>query len=185
MGEGYPRFRQAQRHRGPYRPRRGTRQARQGGSVAAQVISGCIVVGIASWTLSPQLISVWRTSSMSATEVEAAEQSVYYQGCDQARSAGAAPIYRGSPGYREGIDGDGDGIACEPHRGFWGQDLRRLLRTGLDHPFAVVHACFPTCLLRSFVHVRRGRATPRGVNAKLPMLRVLLIVQSIKQSRMQ
>jgi hypothetical protein len=33
-----------------------------------------------------------------------------------ARAAGAAPIYRGQPGYREEMDGDGDGIACEPHR---------------------------------------------------------------------
>ncbi|TNE38964.1 MAG: excalibur calcium-binding domain-containing protein [Sphingomonadales bacterium] len=26
-------------------------------------------------------------------------------------------MYRGEPGYREGMDGDGDGIACEPYRG--------------------------------------------------------------------
>lgn len=45
--------------------------------------------------------------------------SVYYPGCDSARAAGAAPIYRGQPGYREEMDGDDDGIACEPHRGRW------------------------------------------------------------------
>lgn len=50
-------------------------------------------------------------------ESEAAvEGSVYYSGCDEARAAGAAPIYAGQPGYREGMDGDGDGIACEPYR---------------------------------------------------------------------
>lgn len=27
-----------------------------------------------------------------------------------------APIYSGEPGYRESMDGDGDGIACEPLR---------------------------------------------------------------------
>ncbi|MFI6938539.1 excalibur calcium-binding domain-containing protein [Streptomyces sp. NPDC050418] len=27
--------------------------------------------------------------------------------------AGAAPIYRGQPGYRSGLDRDGDGIACD------------------------------------------------------------------------
>lgn len=32
------------------------------------------------------------------------------------RSA-ARPIYRGEPGYRVEMDGDGDGIACEPYRG--------------------------------------------------------------------
>jgi len=42
---------------------------------------------------------------------------VYYRGCNEARAAGAAPIYRGQPGYRPEMDGDGDGIACEPYRG--------------------------------------------------------------------
>lgn len=44
------------------------------------------------------------------------ESAVYYSGCREARAAGVAPIYRGQPGYREGMDGDGDGIACEPYR---------------------------------------------------------------------
>ena len=37
-------------------------------------------------------------------------------GCNDARAAGTAPIYRTEPGYREEMDGDGDGIACEPYR---------------------------------------------------------------------
>lgn len=45
------------------------------------------------------------------------ENSVYYSGCREARAAGAAPLYRGQPGYRAGMDGDNDGIACEPYRG--------------------------------------------------------------------
>lgn len=36
-----------------------------------------------------------------------------WRGCNDARAAGTAPIYRGEPGYRDGMDGDGDGIACE------------------------------------------------------------------------
>lgn len=40
----------------------------------------------------------------------------HWRGCDDARAAGTAPIYRGEPGYREGMDGDNDGIACEPYR---------------------------------------------------------------------
>jgi hypothetical protein len=40
----------------------------------------------------------------------------HWGGCNDARSAGTAPIYRGEPGYREAMDGDGDGIACEPYR---------------------------------------------------------------------
>jgi hypothetical protein len=35
-------------------------------------------------------------------------------GCNAPRAIGTAPIYRGEPGYREEMDGDGDGIACEP-----------------------------------------------------------------------
>ena len=42
---------------------------------------------------------------------------VYYANCNAARAAGAAPIYRGQPGYRQEMDGDNDGIACEPYRG--------------------------------------------------------------------
>jgi hypothetical protein len=42
---------------------------------------------------------------------------VYYPNCDAARAAGAAPIYRGQPGYRPALDRDDDGIACEPYRG--------------------------------------------------------------------
>jgi excalibur calcium-binding domain-containing protein len=38
---------------------------------------------------------------------------VYYPNCAAARAAGVAPIYRGQPGYRSGLDRDGDGIACE------------------------------------------------------------------------
>jgi hypothetical protein len=37
----------------------------------------------------------------------------YYSNCDAARKAGATPLYRGQPGYRPGLDRDGDGVACE------------------------------------------------------------------------
>ena len=39
--------------------------------------------------------------------------TVYYANCTEAVAAGAAPLYAGSPGYRSGLDGDGDGVACE------------------------------------------------------------------------
>jgi hypothetical protein len=45
-----------------------------------------------------------------------AASSVSYSGCREVQAAGAAPLYRGQPGYREGMDGDGDGIACENYR---------------------------------------------------------------------
>ena len=31
----------------------------------------------------------------------------------KAKAAGAAPLYRGQPGYRSALDGDDDGVACE------------------------------------------------------------------------
>ena len=42
---------------------------------------------------------------------------VYYRNCREARAAGVTPIYRGQPGYGAHMDGDGDGVACEPYRG--------------------------------------------------------------------
>lgn len=39
-------------------------------------------------------------------------ESVYYENCDAVRAAGAAPLRLGQPGYRAGLDGDGDGVAC-------------------------------------------------------------------------
>ena len=37
----------------------------------------------------------------------------FYANCKEAKAAGAAPLYRGDPGYREDLDRDGDGTACE------------------------------------------------------------------------
>jgi uncharacterized membrane protein YsdA (DUF1294 family) len=45
------------------------------------------------------------------------DTSAYYPNCSAARSAAAAPLYRGDPGYRPELDRDNDGIACEPYRG--------------------------------------------------------------------
>ena len=44
---------------------------------------------------------------------EPAAQQAYYSSCREAKAAGAAPLYRGDPGYRSGLDRDGDGVACE------------------------------------------------------------------------
>lgn len=40
-----------------------------------------------------------------------------FRNCTEARAAGAAPVYRGTPGYGPHLDRDGDGIGCEPYRG--------------------------------------------------------------------
>ncbi|MEV6453014.1 excalibur calcium-binding domain-containing protein [Streptomyces anulatus] len=41
----------------------------------------------------------------------------YYENCDAARDAGAAPVEEGDPGYAPHLDRDGDGVGCEP----WGE----------------------------------------------------------------
>ncbi|MEO7634597.1 MAG: excalibur calcium-binding domain-containing protein [Sphingomicrobium sp.] len=56
-------------------------------------------------------------ASLPPDERAAIEHSVYYSGCREVRAAGRAPLYAGEPGYREGLDGDSDGVACEPYRG--------------------------------------------------------------------
>ena len=49
--------------------------------------------------------------------VAPAPSTAYFRNCREAWAAGAAPLRRGEPGYRPEMDGDGDGIACEPYRG--------------------------------------------------------------------
>ena len=39
--------------------------------------------------------------------------STHFSNCREARAAGAAPLYEGSPGYSRKLDRDGDGVACE------------------------------------------------------------------------
>ncbi|HJO67056.1 MAG: excalibur calcium-binding domain-containing protein [Sphingomonas sanguinis] len=41
----------------------------------------------------------------------------HWGGCNDARAAGTVPIHRGEPGYDAKMDGDDDGIACEPSPG--------------------------------------------------------------------
>jgi endonuclease YncB( thermonuclease family) len=45
--------------------------------------------------------------------IYAAPKQNLYANCTEVRNAGAAPIYRGEPGYSTRLDRDGDGIACE------------------------------------------------------------------------
>lgn len=69
------------------------------------------VIGTA-WVAVPAALSQTAEERAAAEQIE---QSVTYGGCNEVRDLGKAPLRRGQPGYRETMDGDGDGIACEPH----------------------------------------------------------------------
>jgi hypothetical protein len=59
---------------------------------------------------SPPTPQTTTTTSATTTTTQGA---VYYQNCDDVRAHGAAPIYRGEPGYSSKLDRDGDGVGCE------------------------------------------------------------------------
>lgn len=48
---------------------------------------------------------------------ETGQAGDYWSSCDAARVAGVAPLRFGEPGYRRGLDADGDGVACEAYSG--------------------------------------------------------------------
>lgn len=53
-------------------------------------------------------------STTARSQPKASKSSdVFYANCAAARAAGAAPVYRGEPGYGKHLDRDGDGIGCE------------------------------------------------------------------------
>lgn len=92
-----------------------------GGLVAGATLFGAVIAGGAVLSTPEQrtaALDVARDVGVSSGIVRerAPQDGDYWRGCDDARAAGTAPIYRGEPGYREGMDGDNDGIACEPYR---------------------------------------------------------------------
>lgn len=65
------------------------------------------------WSRAASLGGSTSSGSARAGGRSSARGSVYYANCDAVRAAGKAPLYRGQPGYRAGLDGDDDGVACE------------------------------------------------------------------------
>jgi hypothetical protein len=66
------------------------------------VVSGFLLFGPVQWP-----------SFRSSPSLAQARSYSPFRTCADARAAGAAPIYRGQPGYTPHLDADGDGIACE------------------------------------------------------------------------
>jgi hypothetical protein len=108
------------RHGGERRrtPARRWRRRSRNGQFLGQVAGLALFAGVVTWNAAPQLSARWAMAQKSPEEIARIEASAYYRNCDAARAAGVAPIDRGEPGYRPEMDGDSDGIACEPYRGY-------------------------------------------------------------------
>lgn len=91
------------------------RRSRKQSSIP-EILIGILFVGFLAWQAAPQLTSAWTLASSSPQEIGARQSLAYYPNCSAARAAGVAPIYAGQPGYREEMDGDLDGVACESYR---------------------------------------------------------------------
>jgi Excalibur calcium-binding domain len=114
----YPNFRRAQRERGPFYkgPLRHDRREQK----VLPLIVGLSAVTFCTVFFSdriPGILNAGQATLRNAGRENAPPTGAYYSGCNDARAAGVAPLYRGEPGYRPEMDGDSDGIACEPYRG--------------------------------------------------------------------
>jgi hypothetical protein len=85
-----------------------------GKTLAAAVAGGLLIGALSVPTVRAQLSAA--SVALSTGRSRVPQVGDHWSGCDDARAAGAAPIYFGEPGYREGMDGDDDGVACEPVR---------------------------------------------------------------------
>ncbi|MFN3799008.1 MAG: excalibur calcium-binding domain-containing protein [Sphingobium yanoikuyae] len=104
-----------------YRRRRQARKQYSVGNILGAAAAIGLVGGIGSVSLTAEGRSrIAKTAHQAAVtfgwaRARAPQAGDYWEGCDSARTAGTAPIYRGEPGYRTEMDGDNDGIACEPY----------------------------------------------------------------------
>lgn len=107
---------QLQRHR-----RYGARRSLSVGGMFALAAMIGAVAGAGWGSTSPEQRATFLDTAQDAVVAagfarnRAPQDGDYWRRCDDARAAGSAPIYRGEPGYREGLDRDNDGIACEPY----------------------------------------------------------------------
>ena len=74
------------------------------------------LIALALLALAQFLFPNSTATMMSLASAPDRSAEAYYPNCDAARSAGVAPITEGEPGYRQQLDADDDGIACEPYR---------------------------------------------------------------------
>ncbi len=79
-------------------------------------VQGLLTGACVGWHVAPIAPPPTSTASVPATgttTVPGSSSEIHYANCAAVRAAGAAPLLIGEPGYRAGLDGDSDGIACE------------------------------------------------------------------------
>ena len=105
----------------PYRKKPAATPRRQAASFLGKAALLGAVIDTASVVATPEHIAMLADKAkpfavaVGLMRARAPQEGDYWPGCNAARATGTAPIYIGEPGYREGMDGDGDGVACEPH----------------------------------------------------------------------
>ncbi len=91
-------------------------------SHVVELFNGQIVDAKSTDGVAPNANSLGQTATRGSgpapsTSTGRSSGGLYFRSCDEARRAGYSSMWAGTPGYRTGLDGDGDGVACEPHRG--------------------------------------------------------------------
>lgn len=79
------------------------------GSVFAAGLGGLVVGNVTAGEPREPV----EASTLSLFEDAGPARSTHYRNCFAARAAGAAPVYRGQPGYGGHLDRDNDGVGCE------------------------------------------------------------------------
>ncbi|WP_324808345.1 excalibur calcium-binding domain-containing protein [Sphingomonas sp. LY29] len=114
MRNNTPFSRDRGQHRKPHRsPNAINRQAILTAVIGVTLLTA---LGLLTTDKAPSVILSLMTPSDGVGLENAQPADVYYPNCAAARAAGVAPINFGEPGYREKLDVDRDGAACEPHR---------------------------------------------------------------------
>jgi hypothetical protein len=85
----------------------------------AALLGSVIGIGSLAFTADGRAILSAGLRPVAAPEGQTREPQAgdYWENCSAARRAGVSSINASEPGYREEMDGDGDGVACEPFYG--------------------------------------------------------------------
>jgi hypothetical protein len=81
----------------------------------ASVAAATFLVVVAGGLAGPDLLQQIEVATATANMQPSVSTSTYYPSCGAAHAEGVYSITQGKPGYRQELDADGDGLACEPY----------------------------------------------------------------------